>query len=112
MSVDQINDATYRAFISERPIAVIHFSAAWNAIEEHMRAIIRSAADEIEGAVNIGELDVDENPRTATAMKILTVPTVIYYRDGQVIEKVPGLAANKNAAERIKLLLSKSDSRT
>jgi thioredoxin 1 len=105
LTIHMIDDSTYREFINEVPIAVIHFSATWSGVDDQMREIIQSAADEFGGTVNICELDVDENHRTASELNILTVPTLIYYRDGQIIEKAPGLARNKNAAERIKSLL-------
>jgi thioredoxin 1 len=105
MTIHKIDDSTYHEFINEEPIAIIHFSATWSGVDDQMRAIIQSAADKFGSSVNIGELDIDENHRTASEMNILTVPTVIYYRDGQVIEKAPGLALNKNAVERIKSLL-------
>jgi thioredoxin-like negative regulator of GroEL len=65
MTIHKIDDSTYRQFIKEVPIAVIHFSATWSGDDDQMRERIQSAADEFGGRVNIGELDVDENQRVS-----------------------------------------------
>jgi thioredoxin 1 len=105
MPIQKVTDSTYNNFISEKPIVVVHFSAAWNRVDDEMRSIIMAAAKVLDDWVNFGELDVDENQRTAAESRILTVPTILYFQDGKLFEKVAGLAPNKNLKERINSLL-------
>jgi hypothetical protein len=63
--IQKVTGSIYNNFISEKAVVIVHFPAAWNGIGNQMRSIIVAAAKVLGDRVNFGELDADENQRTA-----------------------------------------------
>ena len=56
--------------------------------------VIEELAKEYKGKLKIGKLNVEENPNTATNYGIMSIPTLIFFKNGRVVEQVVG-ALNK-----------------
>ena len=65
--------------------------------------VIDQLAAESQGRYKIGKLNVDENPYTASRYQIASIPTMLIFRDGQLVDRLIGLQSKPAIAERLRL---------
>ena len=63
-----------------------------------MAPIIEELANEYNGSVKIGKLNVDENPATAQKYRVMSIPTILFIKNGAVVDTIIG-AVSKNQIE-------------
>ena len=87
----QLSDATFEADVLKSSVPVlVDFWASWCAPCKAISPVVDSLADEYEGKVKIGKLNVDENPSTPGQYGVRGIPTLILFKDGQVVDQVVG----------------------
>jgi thioredoxin 1 len=82
---------------------VVDFTAPWCGPCKVLGPIVEELAGVFEGKVKIGELNVDDNPQTASKYGIISIPTLLFVKNGSVVEQHVGLMAReplKNTIER------------
>ena len=67
--------------------------------------IIDGLAKEYDGRVTIGKIDVDANNDLVTQFGVRNVPTILFFKDGEVVDKVVGAAQRSTFIEKINTLL-------
>ena len=85
---------------SER-LVVLDFWAEWCQPCKMLAPTIEEIAGEYEDKVKIGKLNVDDNPKTATKYGIRGIPTLLFFKDGKVVQQVTGV---KSKAEIKKII--------
>ncbi|KAA0251034.1 MAG: thioredoxin [Chlorobiota bacterium] len=71
------------------------FWAVWCGPCRAIAPVVEQLAGEYEGKVKIGKLDVDENPDTAVKYGVRSIPTLLLFKNGQVVDTIIG-AVQKN----------------
>ncbi len=69
---------------------------------------IDQLAAESQGRYKIGKLNVDENPLTASRYQIASIPTLLIFRDGELVDRLIGLQSKPAIAERLRLAAARS----
>lgn len=100
-----ITDANFDAIVAEGLPVVLDFSATWCGPCKKIAPIIEELAGEYEGKVNIGKCDVDDNEELTAKFGIRNVPTVLFIKNGEVVDKHVGAAPKKEFIEKIEALL-------
>ena len=100
MSQDMIvltddNFETEVAKSGEGPI-LVDFWATWCAPCRMIAPILEKLSAEYKGKARVGKLDVDNNPGTATKYGIMSIPTLLLFKDGKIADKIVG-AQSKDA---------------
>jgi thioredoxin 1 len=86
-----ITDANFEQEVEKSEVPVLlDFWAVWcgpcKAIAPHVEKI----AEEYEGKAKVGKLDVDNNPGVATKFGIRSIPTILIFKDGNVVDQIVG----------------------
>ena len=84
---------------------VLDFYATWCGPCKKIAPIIEELAAEFDGKIAVGKCDVDENDEIAVQYGIRNIPTVLFIKDGQVVDKHVGAAPISLFDEKFKALL-------
>jgi thioredoxin 1 len=86
-----VTDENFATAIAGVPgLAVVDFGASWCGPCRIIGPFVDQLADEYAGRVAVGKLDVDENPRTAAAFNVRSLPSVLFFKDGKVVDTIVG----------------------
>ena len=100
-----ITDANYEGIMAEGLPLVIDFSATWCGPCKKIAPSIAELAEEYAGKVNICKCDVDENDSLTSKFGIRNVPTVLFIKNGEVVNKHVGAASKSTLEDLVKSLL-------
>lgn len=102
-----ITDDNFQAEVlqSETPV-LVDFWAVWCGPCRIIAPVIEELASEFEGRAKIAKMDVDHNPQIPSALGIRSIPTLLFFKDGQVVDQLVGAAPKKALAERLESLIS------
>ena len=89
-----------KLIVSEQPL-VIDFWAEWCGPCKAIAPMMEEFAREYEGRVNIGKRDVEENNDLAVQFKIRNVPTILFLRNGDVVDKVVGAVSREEIKRKL-----------
>ena len=79
---------------------LVDFWAEWCGPCRMLAPTIEALASDYDGKVTVGKLNVDDNPNTAMQFGIRSIPTLLLFKDGQVVESIIGLA-DKNRLQTV-----------
>ena len=103
--IQEFTDANFDEIISSGKPVVIDFWAEWCGPCRAIAPIIDELADEYKERVTIGKLNVDENPTMCEKYGIRTIPTVLFFKDGQLVDKHVAAAAKSVFAAKVDAIL-------
>lgn len=101
----EITDNNYKELLAEGKPVVIDFWASWCGPCKMVAPIIEELAAEYEGKVIIGKCDVDENSDMPAEFGIRNIPTVLFFKGGELVDKQVGSAAKPTYVSKIEALL-------
>jgi len=88
---------------SDKPV-LVDFYATWCGPCQLQTPIIEDLAKEFQSKVKFGILDVDENSNTASQYQIFSIPTLIIFHHGQIVERLTGLQQKQILKEKLEKL--------
>jgi thioredoxin 1 len=99
-NVAVITDANFQSEIQEgNGLAMVDFWAEWCGPCRIIAPFVDQLADEYAGRVTVGKLDVDANQQTAAQFGVRSIPTILFFKDGRMVDQVVG-AVPKAALDR------------
>lgn len=75
----------------ENGVSLVDFWAPWCGPCKMQLPIVEELATELEGQATIGKINVDEQPELAAQFGVMSIPTLILFKDGQPVDKMVGL---------------------
>src|SRR5436305_14340653 len=92
-----LSDADFQQQVldSEQPV-LVDFWAEWCGPCRMLAPTIDELAEEYKGKVKVGKVDTDNNRTTAMKFSISSIPTVIVFKKGQIVQKLTGLRGKKD----------------
>lgn len=101
----EITDNNYKEVLVEGKPVVIDFWAPWCGPCKMVGPVIDELAGAYAGQVIVGKCDVDENSDLPVEFGIRSIPTVLFFKNGELVDKQVGSAAKSVFDEKIKNLL-------
>jgi len=96
-----LTDENFDGFISSNKLVVVDFWAEWCAPCRMLAPVIEELAKEYAGKIIFGKLNVDENPTTAAKFGIMSIPTLIVFKNGQPVDVIIGAMPKKQIEARL-----------
>jgi thioredoxin 1 len=102
----EITDANFEELVvqSDKPV-MIDFWAVWCGPCRMIAPIVEEMSKEYDGKALIGKVDVDSNPGVAVKYGIRNIPTVLFVKNGEVVDKQVGAAPKNTFVSKLDALL-------
>ena len=87
--------------LNAKGLIMVDFFAVWCGPCKMMAPAIERLAESYKGKVKIGKLDVDENNETSSQYEIQSIPTIIFFKDGKLVDKLVGFQSEEALKKKL-----------
>lgn len=101
----EITDANFEELLNSGKPMIVDFWAEWCGPCRMVGPIIEELATTYEGQAVIGKMDVDDNNDVVGQFGIRNIPTVLFFKDGQMVDKIVGANTKQAYEDKLKALL-------
>jgi thioredoxin 1 len=96
-----LTDDSFNTEIGEGKVTLVDFWAAWCGPCRAIAPIIDDLAGEYDGRAKIAKVDVDNNPRVAMEYGIRSIPALLIFKDGKVVDTIVGAVPKTYITDRL-----------
>jgi len=97
----EITDANFEEIIASDKPVLVDFWAEWCGPCRMVGPVVEELAGEFEGKVIVGKVDVDANPQTSMKFGIRSIPTLLVFKNGQIVDKQVGAVSKHVLAQKL-----------
>src|SRR5262245_34141924 len=95
-----------REVIESQTPVLVDFWAEWCGPCRVIAPVVEELAGEYEGRVKIGKLDIDANPGVTAMLNVRSIPTIVFFKDGQIVDHTVGAVPKRILIEQLDALLN------
>jgi thioredoxin 1 len=105
MSVSEVGGATFDRFAQENTAAVVDVWAPWCGPCRMVSPIVDRLSEKYHGKVAFAKMNSDDNGEKAGALGIMSIPTLLFYKQGKLVDRIVGAYPEEVIDEHIRRLL-------
>jgi len=103
MAIVNVSDQSFNSEVESTGTVLVDFWAPWCGPCKMIAPILEELSNDLGDSVKIAKVNVDENPESASRFGVMSIPTLILFKDGQPVDKVVGL----NSKDALKNMIAK-----
>ncbi|TXB66709.1 thioredoxin [Vicingus serpentipes] len=102
----ELTDANFEENVlnSDKPV-LVDFWATWCGPCRMVGPLVEEIANEFEGKAVVGKVDVDNNPETAQKYGIRNIPTILFMKGGEIVDKQVGAVSKDVLASKLEAMM-------
>lgn len=100
-----MNVKDFNEILENNNVVIVKFSSTWCTPCRVMKPIIESVTNQFDGKAKVLSIDVEEEPDLATKYKIRNIPTILYFKGGELKDKSVGAISETELINRINNLI-------
>jgi len=102
----ELTDANFEELVmkSDKPV-LVDFWAVWCGPCRMVGPIVEEIANDYEGKAIVGKVDVDNNPEVASKFGIRNIPTILFIKNGEIVDKQVGAAQKSALSEKLDAMM-------
>ena len=98
----EINDGNFESEVLKSDLLfLVDFWAPWCGPCHMVTPIVEEIGKDYEGKLKVGKLNVDENSQTAGQYGIMSIPSVLFFKEGKVVDQIVGAVPKQHFVEKI-----------
>jgi thioredoxin 1 len=102
-----ITDSNFSSEVQQSKTPVlVDFWAPWCGPCKIIGPIVEELAHEFEGKIKVGKLNVDENQQTAGQFGVMSIPTLLFFKNGQPVDSIVGAQSKETIKQKMAKLLT------
>ena len=101
----QFTDQTAKEAIESGKVVVIDFWAEWCAPCVKLGPAVEAVAEKYEGKAIVGKMNVDENDEVSSENRVRNIPTILFFKDGELKDRTVGLVSQADIEAKLEALL-------
>lgn len=98
----QLTDASFQQMVASSSLLLVDFWAPWCGPCKMIAPVIEEIAEELAGKVTVAKVNVDDCPAIAAEHRISAIPTIMIFRNGELVDRTTGLASKAALLEKLK----------
>lgn len=91
----------FNEILNSNSLVICKLGAEWCTPCRAMEPIIKSVSEKMQGKANVMEIDVEESPDISTEYRVRNIPTILYFKDGELKDKSVGSISEDDLINRI-----------
>ena len=91
MAIKHLTTAEFETAVEAAPLAMVDFWASWCGPCKMLFPTVEALAEQYEGRVLVAKVNVDEEPELARAFGVMSIPTVVFLKNGREFDRKVGL---------------------
>jgi len=97
-----LTDANFQTTIEGNQLVLVDFFAEWCHPCHIIAPVVEALAADYDGKLVVGKLNIDENRGTAGQLQVMSIPTLILFKDGKAVERIVGAVPRDYIEEKLK----------
>ncbi|WP_195269694.1 thioredoxin [Eubacterium sp. 1001713B170207_170306_E7] len=99
---NKVNSSEFKSeVLDHKGVVLVDFFATWCGPCKALTPIVDKLSEEMGGRVKIVKVDIDENSALATEYRVMSVPTMKLFKDGEVVETLVGLRPESELRDKL-----------
>lgn len=91
MAMQHLKTAEFDAAVDAAPLAMVDFWASWCGPCKMLSPVMEALAEQYDGKVLVGKINVDEEPELARRFGVMSIPTVVFLKNGREFDRKVGV---------------------
>ena len=100
-NITELDSKNFNKFIKEDKV-VVDFWAPWCGPCKIMGPVFERVAGEMKDKAKFGKVNVDDSQELAQRFRVMSIPTMLFFRDGEMVDRVSGVIGEEDLIDKVK----------